>query len=552
MKRGGRRPRLRTVLTVLAVVILFLPVVVIYRVFETELARQTEAELYAQAAFIEAAVIAALGEELALQAELGSRVRFGKWATAQGYRAALPELLPSAARFKPVALTVDPTRQPVLPVPRYPDLVDERPVDPLIEAVGQRVEPLLAKAQQRTLASAKVLDQWGRVVAATNGERGVVAEDMPEVDAALAGRPASVLRARTEQPLPGGLWHKSLTTVARAGERTVYVGYPLVFRGRVVGAAVLGRTPRNVMKALYDRRGRVLASASAAMLAAVVLALLVSVAVTGPVGALVRQSRLVERGDPRGSDPVGNPVTAEIRQLSETLARTAETLGRRDGYIREFARSVSHEFKTPLSGIRGAIELLGDYDATMSGLDRRQFLGNIGEATDRLEHLTESMLELARADVAVYVRDRFVLAELLDDVRGRYADRGLRVEARGNGLESGIAMKRAIADTILSNLLDNSLRHGATRVSITAMPATSDAVAAPGRRVELRIADDGPGIPADIAGRIFAPFFTTAADRGGTGLGLAIVQSYLERHGGEIELLPSSQGAVFRVVLPVA
>lgn len=545
MTRGGRQPRLRTVLAVLAVVILLLPVMVIYRVFETELARQTEAELYAQAAFIEAAVVMALADERVRQAELGKQIRWRRWAASQGYRKAPAEFSTGGGEFNPVPLTIDPTRQPLLGVPRYPEPVGEQPVDLLIEAAGLRVEPLLRRAQLRTLASARVLDQWGRVVAATNERRGVFAHGMPEVESALSGRPASVLRARTEQPLPGGLWRKSLTTVARAGERTVYVGYPLIIRDRVVGAVVLGRTPRNVMKALYDRRGRVLASAALALLAAVFLAWLVSVAVTGPVSALVRQSRLVERGDARGTRPVSSPVTAEIRQLSDALARTAETLGRRDGYIREFARNVSHEFKTPLTGIRGAVELLGDYGATMSAEEHSNFLANIAGATDRLERLTADMLELARADIVVPEQQRFVLGELLDEIRERYAGRGLRVDVEGDALDAGISMKSAIADTIVANLLDNSLRHRASRVVVRALALS-------GERIEVRVSDDGPGIADEIADEIFTPFFTTAADSDGTGLGLAIVRSYLGRHGGEITLVPSPRGAVFRLILPTA
>jgi signal transduction histidine kinase len=78
------------------------------------------------------------------------------------------------------------------------------------------------------------------------------------------------------------------------------------------------------------------------------------------------------------------------------------------------------------------------------------------------------------------------------------------------------------------------------------------ALALSGERIEVRVSDDGPGIADEIADEIFTPFFTTAADSDGTGLGLAIVRSYLGRHGGEITLVPSPRGAVFRLILPTA
>jgi signal transduction histidine kinase len=66
------------------------------------------------------------------------------------------------------------------------------------------------------------------------------------------------------------------------------------------------------------------------------------------------------------------------------------------------------------------------------------------------------------------------------------------------------------------------------------------------------VSDDGPGISAANAARIFTPFFTTARKHGRTGLGLSIVQSLARVHGGAVALLPSSNGATFEVRLPLA
>src|SRR3546814_20889480 len=77
----------------------------------------------------------------------------------------------------------------------------------------------------------------------------------------------------------------------------------------------------------------------------------------------------------------------------------AAAIERRSRYLRDFAHAMSHEFKTPLSGIRGAIELLEDHDATMSAEERRRFLANADADARRLARLVSRLLDLARADM---------------------------------------------------------------------------------------------------------------------------------------------------------
>ena len=97
------------------------------------------------------------------------------------------------------------------------------------------------------------------------------------------------------------------------------------------------------------------------------------------------------------------------------------------------------------------------------------------------------------------------------------------------------------------NLFENAVRHatGVSRVEVTAgLSATEDAVV-------IRVADDGPGIPADHAGRVFLPHERAMTEGPGAGLGLAIARGIVEAHGGTIGLEPAPIGTVVRVELPV-
>src|SRR5690606_20204798 len=97
-----------------------------------------------------------------------------------------------------------------------------------------------------------------------------------------------------------------------------------------------------------------------------------------------------------------------------------------------------------------------------------------------------------------------------------------------------------VAFNLVRNALDAAGRDGTASVAITLTQEDE--------RIVLEVADNGPGVAAEIRSRLFTPFTTTRAD--GTGLGLALSQRLVERAGGEIALVDGGPGATFRVVLP--
>ena len=212
--------------------------------------------------------------------------------------------------------------------------------------------------------------------------------------------------------------------------------------------------------------------------------------------------------------------------------------------LRDFAYAVSHEFKTPLAAIAGAVELLEDHGATMSNAERRQFLANIASDTARLTQLLTGVINLARADMMAPSPGAATDLEIpIRRVADAYSHSDITVQVTIDRVQP-VSMPEPALETCLSNLLENSRRAGATSVDIR--------VSQTGRRVQVDVCDDGPGIAAGDRDRVFEPFFTTRRDTGGTGLGLAVVRSLLEAHGGEISLIASTGGAHFRLSLPAA
>ncbi|TIQ92525.1 MAG: ATP-binding protein, partial [Mesorhizobium sp.] len=170
--------------------------------------------------------------------------------------------------------------------------------------------------------------------------------------------------------------------------------------------------------------------------------------------------------------------------------------------------------------------------------ERRRFSNNIVTDAERLNLLVRRLLDLARAEnLAPGGESTLAGAALaLLPAEDRLA---VRVEAGG---DIGLRMSAENAAIVLANLIDNSARHGATLVSITAASTDGKAI--------VQLSDDGAGISPSNRARIFEPFFTTRRDSGGTGMGLGIVLALLKAHDGTIRLVDSERGTRFEIILP--
>ena len=508
LKARWPRVRLRTVLFATLFVVAALPGLgaVFLRVYENTLVRQTEAELVAQGAVL--AATAAL-----------------EWPGAR------PESLPLPSDLHPEPPRVDLSATPVLPARPQPRFAGEP--TPQAQAVARRLAPVLARTRQVTLASPFLLDGAGRIAAGPMA--GGSYADLPEVRAALSGRPATVLRRNgAYRPVYWFEW------LSRAAAIRVHHARPIVVNGRVVGVVLLSRSARALFRGIYEDRGKIAFGVLAILAALFGLTALLSRSITRPVEALSAATRTVAGG--RGQVPPPPPTAAaEIQDLYRDFAAMAAAIDRRSRYLRDFAHAVSHEFKTPLAGIRGALELVGEHDMTTA--ERARFLRNADADAERLQRLVTRLLELARADMTAAPAD---VATDLHAVAATVADAlcgdGLTVDLALPALPP-VAVPAASLERMLTTMIENSRQAGATQIRLTAEPR--------GDAVCLHIADDGPGIAPGDRTRIFEPFFTTKRATGGSGLGLAIVRSLLDAAGGEITLAPSPTGACFALTLPI-
>ncbi|GGI93786.1 nitrogen regulation protein NtrB [Polymorphobacter multimanifer] len=223
------------------------------------------------------------------------------------------------------------------------------------------------------------------------------------------------------------------------------------------------------------------------------------------------------------------------------------------------AQMLAHEIKNPLSGIKGAAQLLAD--AGTDAADRRELTDLIVTEVDRIAKLVDRMESFT--DTRPLKLRPLNIHELLGHVR-RVAEQGfaqgLPIQERYDPSLPMVSANRDALVQVFINLLKNGAeavgKNGqlgittAYRPGLRVMPAEGGpAVQLP---LEVRIIDNGPGLLPSLADHVFEPFVTSKA--GGSGLGLALVAKIVADHGGVIEYERSGdpEQTVFRVMLPVA
>jgi signal transduction histidine kinase len=233
----------------------------------------------------------------------------------------------------------------------------------------------------------------------------------------------------------------------------------------------------------------------------------------------------------------------ELRQLADTIDGLLERLEGAFDAQRRFVANASHELRTPLTTVRALLEMvLSDPRATVGTF--RTTCRQVLEESAQQEQLIDALLALAQGQRGVDTREPVDLAEIAGNVlaahEGDAAARGVHVDV---SLEPArIAGDRRLIERLISNLVDNALRHNhADGTAQVAVRATAG-------NVELAVANTGPEVPAEEVDRLLQPFQRLAGDRfghgEGLGLGLSIVAAIANAHGAALDVRPGAEGGL--------
>lgn len=281
---------------------------------------------------------------------------------------------------------------------------------------------------------------------------------------------------------------------------------------------------------------------------------LVEVEQTAAAIAAGQLDRRVPERDPRtevgGLSVALNGMLAQIQQAMASSEASAEQARLSEERMRRFITDASHELRTPLTTIRGFAELYRQGAAR----DVEMLMSRIESESRRMGLLVEDLLTLARLDVQRPLEQHRVdllslAADAVHDAQSISPSRPITLEILdGPGIPEVVGDEARLRQ-VLGNLVANALQHtpDSARVTVRVGTVGDDAV--------LEVADEGPGMTADDAHRVFERFYRTDSSRarasGGTGLGLSIVDSLVYAHGGRVTVTTAlGSGCRFRVSLP--
>ena len=286
---------------------------------------------------------------------------------------------------------------------------------------------------------------------------------------------------------------------------------------------------------------------------------------------------LTRVGEEATSGPVEvADVAGALNSMIDAVEDGMERRARSEAKLRQFVADASHELRTPLASVQGYAQLARrDIDEA----SRTQALERISSEGARMASLVEEMLTLARLDGnRTLKRDTIdVIPLILDALSDAHVVAPDHAWELGDAADIPVLGDEAALRQILTNLLANARVHtpAGTRVVVSLTRSDDEAVAACVRArgrakgqgkakgapaspmVTIRVADDGPGIPAEIRDRVFDRFVRGDSSRtrdghGSSGLGMSIVESLARAMGGSVRLVDSEKGTVIDVTLPAA
>jgi signal transduction histidine kinase len=323
-------------------------------------------------------------------------------------------------------------------------------------------------------------------------------------------------------------------------------------------ADAVARSMDALSQAAYVRQARAIVALLTLALLTLGVGVVVSIHVRhllAPLARVTERARAVARGDltPQPLTPTDDEIgdlAAAFEQMvtSVSQAQSRAVANERLAAIGKMAAHVTHEIRNPLSSIGLNIELLEEELAKdESRTESRALVGAIAREVERLGHLSEEYLRLARLpsprmeadDVVATVRD------VADFARPEIEHAGCTIELRADEPVPAAMFDEGQIRQALLNLVRNARE---------AMPGGGPIevrVKADGMSVAIVVDDRGGGIAEDIRGRVFDPFFSTKGE--GTGLGLAITRQIVEAHAGTVNAEARDGGGTrFRIMLPIA
>ncbi len=280
--------------------------------------------------------------------------------------------------------------------------------------------------------------------------------------------------------------------------------------------------------------------------------LLLDLYVTRPLKKITSVAKEYTAGNLKYHNPVRS--TDELGYLSATLYYMANELYTNGEDQRKFIANISHDFRSPLTSIRGYIEAI--LDGTIPSSSQEKYLRIVANETDRLATLTQSLLTLNTYGPKGVILDivhfdiNHMIKKILATFEGRCSARAIHFELTFSQENFYVYGDEGKIQQVLYNLIDNAIKFSSddSTIYISTYPRYEKAF--------VSIKDRGCGIPRESLGKVFDRFYKADISRGrdkkGTGLGLSIVREILQAHNENIDVISTEGvGSEFIFSLPL-
>jgi two-component system sensor histidine kinase CreC len=326
----------------------------------------------------------------------------------------------------------------------------------------------------------------------------------------------------------------------------LYVGAPVMVRGRIAGVLTVAKSTTNINEFLESAKPKIWRVGIISVFTAVLLSFSASVWIAWPIKRLTLYADHIRKGK-RAEFP--RLDTSEIGRMGQAFKKMQEALeGKR--YVEQYIQTLTHEIKSPLSAIRGAAELL---EEKMKPERRARFLANINNEANRIQDIVDRMLELSELETRETLQKK-ERTSLLSLVKAVSESKGPMLSKKGLSVRSSIPEDLSVrGDSFLlnqaiGNLIQNAIDFSPQNGQIDLIARVKDGL------IFLTITDEGPGIPDYALEKVFDKFFSLQRPDSGeksTGLGLNFVREVAELHGGQARLENRSENGA-RATLVIA
>lgn len=312
---------------------------------------------------------------------------------------------------------------------------------------------------------------------------------------------------------------------------TLYVAAPIMVRGEMVGALTVSKPTNNINTFLRSARPQIIQVGLLSAAVAIGLSYLLSIWLTRPINRLTHYANDIRQGK-RAAFPVLD--RSEIGEMGHAFRKMQEALEGKK-YVEQYVQNLTHEIKSPLSGIRGAAELLQE---KMPAKRRVRFLANIREEANRIQKIVDRMLKLAALEnlQTLESMERIAFPALVNTVleskRPLFSKKKLSVSLQIPGTLF-IEGDSFLLHQAISNLIQNAVEFSPEGSQLSLIAKQYD------EQLHFIIEDQGPGIPDYALDKIFDKFFSLQRPDSGkksTGLGLNFVKEVAILHHGTVTL----------------